>query len=256
LRRAVFHFIGQTILRVPRYRIYLVLYGGVGVSLFIATILRFTLRSGHVGVAVSPDGLRIAIGIVAFWVVAGLRSMFASPGNEQGGWIFRAVVGKPPEYHSAIDECESASLWAILSSVGVTLFTIGLLQFVAPPELRSGSALAAQCGVGAGFCLLLTDAFFLQTTTPPFTGASTAEENLAFTVLRYFTFFPLVTWLSLVAEQALEPGGMRLGVALAVIAVAHLWLRNRHHALLRLYCNQFTPEEGEDDFPMQLGLRY
>ena len=39
--RAVFHFIGQTLMRVPRYRIYLVLYGGVGLSVVTAMVLRF-----------------------------------------------------------------------------------------------------------------------------------------------------------------------------------------------------------------------
>ena len=38
--RAVFHFINQTLLRLPRYRIYLVLYGGVGLSVLMATVLR------------------------------------------------------------------------------------------------------------------------------------------------------------------------------------------------------------------------
>ena len=43
VRRAVFHFIGQTFFRVPRYRIYLVLYGGVGLSVVAATVLRFAM---------------------------------------------------------------------------------------------------------------------------------------------------------------------------------------------------------------------
>ena len=46
IRRAIFHFIGQTLLRVPRYRIYLVLYGGVGLSVVVATVLRFTIQRG------------------------------------------------------------------------------------------------------------------------------------------------------------------------------------------------------------------
>src|SRR5271165_3250040 len=98
LRRGVFHFISQTILRVPRYRIYLVLYFGVGFALVVASILRLDVRRGHLEGAYSADGIRVAIGIIAFWVVAGLRSAFASPGNQQGGWIFRGIHGNPPSY--------------------------------------------------------------------------------------------------------------------------------------------------------------
>ncbi len=43
VRRAVFHFINQTLMRVPRYRIYLVLYGGVGLSVMIATVMRLSV---------------------------------------------------------------------------------------------------------------------------------------------------------------------------------------------------------------------
>ena len=89
VRRAVFHFISQTLLRVPRYRIYLVLYGGVGLSVLIATVLRLTVSKGHLRAEASADGIRVALGIVAFWVIAGMRTAFVSPGNQQGNWVFR-----------------------------------------------------------------------------------------------------------------------------------------------------------------------
>jgi hypothetical protein len=37
---AVFHFISQTLLRVQRYRIYLILCGGMGLALVAAGVLR------------------------------------------------------------------------------------------------------------------------------------------------------------------------------------------------------------------------
>src|SRR5206468_9504663 len=82
VRRAVFHFIGQTLLRVPRYRIYLVLYGGVGLSVVAAAVLRFSMVGQQLRVGVSADGIRVSIGIVAFWVIAGLRIAFVSSGNQ------------------------------------------------------------------------------------------------------------------------------------------------------------------------------
>jgi hypothetical protein len=49
---------------------------------------------------------------------------------------------------------------------------------------------------------------------------------------------------------------VRLGIALAVIAVAHLWLRRRHREIVRLDCGALALEEHEDDFPTRLGLLY
>ena len=54
IRRAVFHFISQTLMRVQRYRIYLVLYGGVGLSIVIATILRLAVVHRQTRVEISP----------------------------------------------------------------------------------------------------------------------------------------------------------------------------------------------------------
>lgn len=257
VQRAIFHFIEQTILRVPRYRIYLILYGGAGLSLVLATILRFTAHAGQVRISVSADGMRIAIGIVAFWVVAGLRSAFVSPGNQRGGWIFHSIHGKPPREDVAIDESKATSNWVLLCSVLATFTTIGIFRFTAPQQLRTPSSLAAQMVVGAGLCLLLTDGFFFNVTSIPFTGeATTGQENLAFRVLCYVTLFPLVTTLSLGCELWLEQGGVRIGVALALVTLVHLWLLNRRQAMLRLHCGQLSLEEGEDEFPTKLGLRY
>jgi hypothetical protein len=256
-RRGVFHFISQTILRVPRYRIYLVLYCGVGVALVIAAILRLEVDHGHLQAAFSADGIRASIGIIAFWVIAGLRSTFVSPGNQQGGWIFRTIHGKPAPYEVALHEFQAAPLWAWLAASCVTCAAIGAFQLIAPAELRIWPSIASQLVTGLGLCLLLTDAFFLNVASIPFTGERPAHErNLAFTVLRYYTFFPFVTPLSVAFEYLMEGGGQRLGIALAVIAIVHLWLRKRHRGIVRLDSGALALEEDEDDFPLRLGLRY
>ncbi|UWZ84859.1 hypothetical protein [Occallatibacter riparius] len=257
LRRGVFHFISQTLLRVPRYRIYLVLYCGVGVALVTAAILRLDVDHGHLRAAFSADGIRASIGIIAFWVIAGLRSTFVSPGNQQGGWIFRTIHGKPAPYDVALRQFQAAPLWSWLTASTVTSAAIAAFQLVAPAELRTWPSLTAQLITGLGLCLLLTDAFFLNVTTIPFTGERPAhEQNLAFTVLRYYTFFPFVTTGAVGFQYLMERGGARLGIALTVIAVLHLWLRWRHRGIVRLDSAQRALEEDEDDFLLRLGLRY
>jgi hypothetical protein len=257
LRRGVFHFISQTILRVPRYRIYLALYCGVGASLVTAAILRLNFVQGHLHVGFSADGIRVSIGIIPFWVIAGLRSTFVSPGNQRGGWILYSIHGKPPSYEVALHLLQAGTLWTCLAASTVTCGAIAGLQFVAPAELRTLSSLAAQFVTGLGLCLLLTDALFLNVTSVPFTGERPShEQNLAFTVLRYYTFFPFVTTLSVAFEVLMERGGARLGGALAIIIIAHLWLRWRRRNVVRLDSNGLALEEDEDDFPLRLGLRF
>ncbi len=257
IQRAVFHFINQTLLRVQRYRIYLVLYGGVGLSVLIATLLRLTIIHGRLHAEVSADGIRMAVGIVAFWVTTGLRTAFVSSGNQRGNWIFRSTHGKPAHFIAAMDELMAAKVWVLFCALAVTEATVGALLLVAPAELLTVPATAAELLVGSGICVILTDAFFANVMMVPFTGEAAGEKpNLAFTLLKFFTFFPLVTAVSLLAEQWIEEGWQHFGAAAIAIVVVHLWFRHRHREVVRIHSAQAELEEGEDDFPMRLGLRY
>ena len=254
--RAIFHFIGQTLQRVPRYQIYLVLYGGVGVSVVIATVLRLSVVRGQLEWSISADGIRTAVGIIVFWVIAGLRTALVSSGNRQGSWILWAIHGRPPDFDTALAELNAAKIWVMLCAGFVTLAAIVVFRFLAPPELLTLSATAAQVIAGGGMCVLLTDFFFLRVTTVACTGQPGPESNLAFTVLRFFTFFPLVSWLSWASQPWMEASGLHLGIAAGGIVVLHLWLRWHHRAVVREEVQQIPLEDGEDEFPMRLGLRY
>lgn len=257
LRRAVFHFINQTLLRVPRYRIYLVLYGGVGLSVLAATLLRLTVSHGQLRAEASADGIRMAAGIVAFWVVVGLRTAFVSSGNQRGSWIFRFTHGKPACFDAAIDEFSAARIWILLCSLAITLSTIALLRLVSPAELLTWPATAAQLLVGAGASLVLTDAAFANVLMIPFTGEASANKpNLAFTLLKFFTFFPVVTLAALLSEQWIEISWVHFGIAALALLVVHLWFRYRYREQVRIHSAQAELEEGEDDFPMRLRLKY
>ncbi|MDR3751463.1 MAG: hypothetical protein P4K94_08265 [Terracidiphilus sp.] len=257
VRRAVFHFIGQTLLRVPRYRIYLVLYGGVGLSIVVAAILRFTVAHQIVRISISVDGMSAALGIVAFWTVAGLRMAFVSSGNRQGSWVFRIVQGRPPHFLSAMEQLLAAKIWVFLCAIAVTLGLCLASRAFAPPELLTWSATTAQILVASGMCLLLTDAFFLNVTMVAFTGEpARGQSNIAFTVLKYYTFFPLVAWLPPVLEPWIESSIQHFAIAAATIAAAHWVLRTHHRQIVREYTGMPGLEEDEEEFPMKLGLRY
>lgn len=257
LRRAITHFIDQTLFRVPRYRIYLVLYGGIGLSVLIATVLRLNMSHGRLMAEASPDGIRMAVGIVAFWVTVGLRTAFVSSGNQMGNWIFRFTHGRPAFFEAAIEELLAMKTWVLLCSLAATMGTFMILRMVAPSELLAWPAMSAQILVGAGICVILTDAAFANVMTIPFTGEASGEKpNLAFTLLKFFTFFPLVTAVALGLQKWIEPSWLHFSVAVLALLVIHLWFRYRHREQVRLFSAQAELEDGEDDFPMRLGLRY
>ena len=257
MRRAVFHFINQTLPRVPRYRIYLVLYGGVGLSVVASSILRVDTLHQHIRITISPEGIRVALVIVVFWITAGLRMAFVSSGNQRGRWIFRIIHGNPAPYSTAIEQSRATRTWVLLWTGLFTLAAFIVLRLISPPELITPAATASQALVAAGICLLLTDAFFLSVTTIPFTGESSRQQpNLAFTVLKYFIFFPFIAALPLRIEPWIESSPRHLALAAIAFAAAHLLLRRRHHYIVRVESIQLALEDDEEDFPMKLGLRY
>jgi hypothetical protein len=257
VRRAVHHFIAQTLVRVPRYRIYLALYGGVGLSVVTATILRFGVVNHAIRVEVSADGIRATVGIVVFWMVAGIRMAFFSSGNQRGRWIFRVLHGNPPALSTAMEQFASTKTWVLLWAVPAALAACFGLRAISPAQLASWQATGSQVLLGLGLCILLTDAFFLNVTSVPFTSEQSGEEpNLAMTALKYFTFFPLVAALPLRLEPWIQESAAHAAIFTAAVVAIHLLLEQRHRAILRLHCSQIPLEEDEEDFPMKLGLRY
>ena len=255
--RAVFHFINQTLLRLPRYRIYLVLYGGIGLSVLIATVLRLNVDHGKLRAEASADGIRAAVGIVAFWVTVGLRTAFVSSGNQRGGWIFRFIHGRPAHFSAALHGLRAVKVWVLFCSLAATTAAVFVLRAVAPAELFSFHSTSAQLLVGAGLCIVLTDAVFAQVLIVPFTGEAVGEKpNIAFTLLKFFTFFPVVTAVALAAVLWTEASWAHLAGAALIILVVHLWFRYRHSETVRINSQQAEVEEGEDEFPMRLGLKY
>ncbi len=93
--RAVFHFISQTLLRVHATASILCSMEAVGVSVVAASILRLSVVHQQVRIEVSPDGIRAATGIVAFWMISGLRMAFVSPGNQQETGFFASSMESP-----------------------------------------------------------------------------------------------------------------------------------------------------------------
>ena len=130
-----------------------------------------------------------------------MRMAFVSSGNRQGSWAFRIVHGRPPELHPALEQLLAARIWVVLWACTVTLATGLALRAVSPPELLTWTATIAQIIVAGGMCLLLTDALFLNVTTVAFTGEPTRDQpNLAFTVLKYFSAFPILAALPIATE--------------------------------------------------------
>lgn len=248
--RAVWHFIGQSLLRVPRYRMVLVLYGGAGVALMLSAALRIVVARGRMMVTVSPGGLCAIVPIAAFWIVSGLRSTFLAPADQGGRWVFRAVQGKP-----AWPNMQAVRRWVLLWTV---LFTMTLTALACTAKsLHTWRAASVQAFVAIALSFLLTDAFFLNVKTIPFTGIRpSSATNPALLMIPYLGFFPAIVLFAVAVEPWLGASLRHLALAALAAAAAHVYLLRLHKARVAEQFQQIEADEDEEEFPLRLGLKY
>jgi len=250
--RAIWQFIGQNLLRVPRCRMVLVMYGGMGAALLLATVMRVNVAHGRMAFVFSDDGLRATVPIVAFWTVSGLRSTFLAPADQRGRWIFRVILGKAGVAHIG-----AAKRWVFLWSLLLSLAAAGCAYAFGGPEAHHWKFAAGQVMVAAGWSFVLTDCFFLNVSTIPFTGArANSATNFALLLIPYLGFFPAVVMFTVALEPIVEASVGHLALGGAILATAHLILRAMHRSRMAEHVHRIDGDEDEEEFPLRLGLRY
>jgi hypothetical protein len=250
--RAVWQFIGQNLLRVPRYRMVLVMYGGMGAALLVATVTRVSVTHGRIAFVFSLEGLRATVPIVAFWTVSGLRSTFLAPADQRGRWIFRVILGK-----AGHDQVGAARRWVFLWSAVLSLTAALASIWARAARPLDWQFAAGQLIVALGLSLLLTDVFFLNVKTIPFTGVRpNSATNFALLLIPYLGFFPAIVMFTVGLEPVIEASAGNLAFAAGLATAVHLVLRAMHRRKMAEHLHAIESDEDEEEFPMRLGLRY
>ena len=249
-RRAVYHFINQTLLRTQRHRVYLAMYGGVGITLMIASAIVIKPGHGHVRFGVTEYGLRAAIPMLAFWIVAGLRMALVSPVDARGSWVFGVIHGRPQLNHLV-----ATKIWVFLWASLLTLTAVAGSRAIGPAALRGWKVTAVQVVVALGLSLLLTDAFFGKVMVVPFTKwQSAGQRNLALVVIPYLVYFPLLVMYTVGLEGWMEKSVRHLVYTVCFVAIAHGMLRRRHRRIVNEQAGRVELEDVEVVY-QGLGLR-
>lgn len=148
VERAVFHFIGQTIVRSARHRLFLAVYAGFGAALAVLSYGSDT--SGR---------LRLPL-TLSFVLVSGLRAAFNFPCDLNANWVFRISEGNWTR------ECAAgARKWVLACGI------LPLFLLFAPVEFASFSWVEAVFHLAFGIVLstALAEALFATFRKVPFT---------------------------------------------------------------------------------------
>jgi hypothetical protein len=214
-QRAVFHFVGQTIVRNNHYQVHLAMYCGTGLALAVACAVTFHTK-GLAGWALSERGLHAVVPLLVFWTVAGLRAAFAFTLNLPAAWVYR--VTRVTE--DALNDCaEAGSRWALMCALGVTLGIATLLACLGWDARR----LLVQMACGAGVAVLLTDAFFMFLQSVPFAQPRMpGKTSLPLMLTLYVGVLPVFVFEMARLEISLEHNLVRLMFVAGGAAATHL----------------------------------
>jgi hypothetical protein len=249
-KRAIFHFVAQTILRAPRQRVMLALYGGLALALTLSNMVALRVGAGHLQVSLLLFGIRAAVPIMAFWSVLALSNVLSAPIDRRASWVFRVLIGRPGPNHLG-----GTRTWINLWALSISLTTALLLHIFSPTSMRTPLVTTGQLLVAIGSPLLLADIVLFPVCTVPFTYLRTSSiTDFPSMIVRYFVMFPFFVMIVVHEEIWIEASFTHLFEALLLIAVAHLTLLSTHAHTLRQGTLETPPDEG-DEFPQRLGLR-
>ncbi|HEY1339659.1 MAG TPA: hypothetical protein VGF59_19235 [Bryobacteraceae bacterium] len=167
----VFHFIGQTITRSVKHRLFLATYGGFGAALAV-----MTFASGGGGSLDFPL-------MLSFILVSGLRAAFNFPSELSANWAFQVS-----ETHPVRPYLGGARKWIAACAIAP------LFLLLAPYEFARFLWPAAlfHLAFGVSTSLLLTEAMFAGFNKVPFTcGRLPGKVNMTFLAAIYVLGFTM-----------------------------------------------------------------
>ena len=173
---AVFHFIGQTIMRSLKHRLFLATYGGFG-----AAIVAMTVASGG-------SSRRVPL-MLSFVLVSGLRAAFNFPSDLAANWAFRVSETTPVTAY-----VRATRKWVMLYAI----LPLCLLMAGFEAGRSPWNAIAFHFAFLLSSSIVLTEALFLGFQRVPFTCSRfPGKVNMVFlSVLYLFGFIFYSDWMA------------------------------------------------------------
>ena len=218
LERATFHFIGNTILRTARHRLFLASYTGVAFALALPSIVKVGARPGLPIVALSSAGLLAIPLTLSFFAVSGLRAVFNLPAELRANWIFQITEGEERWAH-----IRAARKWIVVMGIAPLFLLLAPFEFI----FRGWALGLVHLSFALVLSLLMLNLLLVWFRKIPFTCSyfpgKTSMAGMAFVYILSFLFY---TWAmaSLEARLIRSPFELVLFYGFGILALRGLML--------------------------------
>jgi len=212
VERATVAFIGKTIARSPRHRIFLAAYAGVGCAFVLQALAGTKLREAWLSIPL----------VLSFFVLSGMRYIFTLPSELAANWVFR--VTESEERRRALDGARTAMLWM---GVAPLFAALAPFYFVLWPAWIA----LAHFVFSVTISVILVDILLLDFWKIPFTCSyPPGKANVTILWIFYWLAFTTYAYSMASLEAWMVRRPFRLIVFYAVVAVVWMgfqWYRKR-----------------------------
>jgi hypothetical protein len=243
-QRGSFYFIGRIFGRSQKHRLFIAMYGGIGLAVMMSSL--FVLkRDVDFVLSISQKGLMEAPLILSFFVVSGLRATFNIPYELGANWMFQITSG-----NQAAEFLKATRRWVLLRGVLPVYAALAPLEFAFSDPHHAAFHLA----FGLAIATLLTEILFFKFNKVPFTCSYLpAKSHLAFLAGAYLYGFTMYTFTMASVERWVAESPQRVVlffVFVAAILVSLSWYRRSGHDRTV----EIIYEEDRDPLIRQLNL--
>ena len=212
LERATVAFIGKTMARSARHRIFLAAYAGVGCAFVLQAL---------VGTGLKQAWLSIPL-VLSFFILSGMRYIFTLPSELPANWLFR--VSESDDRRKALDGARTAMLWFGVAPLFAALAPFYFVLW--PPAVA-----LAHFVFSVVISILLVEVLLLDFWKIPFT-CSYPPGKANVTILWIFYWLAFTTYAysmaTLEAWMVLRPVRLIVFYAVAgVVWIGFQWYRKR-----------------------------
>jgi hypothetical protein len=184
VERAVFHFAARTMTRNKKHRLFLAAYLGAGLAYVLSDVATAVRHGG--GALHRPNAVLVSVPLIlTFFVLLGMRVLFAIPTELKANWIFQLTEsGSVKECHRAVRRL--MLLFGLLPIAAATFPVYGLLWGWKTALLHLLALLLA--------AVLMIEMFLRRFPKIPFTCSFLpGKANLSMKLGPYWVWFSLVS---------------------------------------------------------------
>jgi hypothetical protein len=247
-QRAAFYFVGQTLLRVQRFRALSIFASCAAFALAATIMAKLRIVAVYPYLRISSHFPVTTTVAFLFIVIGSLRLLLSSNLEPKANWLFNCIVGR---WERGVASGVRRWIFLIVCPVGLGSFAIlfGLL-----PRSAAGFASAAfarELITLLAACFLLVELFFHSFREMPFACSGLRRRSTPIAALVYtFVIFPL----SIVMIQRVEASAANSWLIVAFL-VSCAGLAYTTLSRVREQALPFIPaEDAEEEFFQRLGL--